>query len=365
VTIAVAIGQRLKSLRSRLEALELDLLLITHPPNVRYLSGFTGSLGYLLIGHDVAEIVGDSRYWLQMEEESAGFSLVRATQSGGLTGLLSDRLRASKARRVGFEADHLTIAMLESLKGGLANEAELVSTSGVVEALRARKDSSEVELLRRAADLASLAYNQVLPRIRPGLREKDLSRMLETAFIELGGKAAFETIVGSGPRGALAHAAPTDRVLRKGDLVVIDFGAELDGYHSDITRTLVLGHPDARQQAAVEAVAAAQASAMKMARSGLSTESLDRTTRDAVAEVVGEDGAFMHGLGHGIGLEVHEYPIMGRADGSVLEPGMVVTIEPGAYLAGFGGVRFEEMVLITDQGSELLTTASRQVIVEA
>jgi Xaa-Pro aminopeptidase len=363
VTTGPAIN-RLDALRGRLGALDLDLLFVSHRPNVRYLSGFKGSLGYLLIGLEVAEIMGDSRYWLQMEDEAGGFSLARATQSSGLTGMVADRIRALGRRRVGFEADHLTVAQLDLMRGSLGNEIELVATSGVVEALRARKDAWEVQRLRKAAETASLAFNQTLPRIRPGLREKDVRRMLETAFIELDARPAFETIVGSGPRGAFAHAAPTDRVLSLGDLIVIDFGVELDGYHSDMTRTVVLGQPQPRQQEAIDAVAAAQTSAIKMAHAGFSTESLDRSAREAVAEVVGHESAFQHGLGHGIGLEVHEYPIMGRPDGSMLESGMVVTIEPGAYIAGFGGVRLEEMVLIKEQDCEVLTNASRQVVID-
>ena len=355
---------RLDALRRRLEALGLDLLFVSHRPNVRYLSGFKGSLGYLLIGRSVAEIMGDSRYWLQMEEQAPTFSLVRAAQSGGLTKMVCERIRALGGHRVGFEAEHLTVAEVELLRRWLGDDIELTSTSGVVEALRARKDAWEIERLRQAAETASLAFNRTLPRVRPGLLEKDVRRMLETEFIEMGARAAFETIVGSGPRGALAHAAPTDRVLARGDLVVIDFGVELDGYHSDMTRTLVLGEPQARARDAIDAVAAAQSSAIKMARAGFSTEALDRSAREAVAEVVGQDGAFQHGLGHGIGLEVHEFPIMGRPDGSKLETGMVITIEPGAYLAGFGGVRFEDMVVIKEHGCEVLSSASRQVVVD-
>ena len=241
-------ARRLAQLRGRLIELELDGLVVTGSENVRYLSGFSGSLGYLVIGTAAAEIVGDSRYWIQMEAEAPGFTLVRSGPSHGLWALVSERLKASGFRRVGFESQKLTVDQHQRLRAALPSERTLVSTTGLIEELRIVKTPEEVELLRAVGSIAGRAFDRVRTAIRPGLRELDVAFLLEQTFRELGADGpAFESIVAAGERGALPHGRASDRVMQLGDMVVVDFGARAGGYHSDTTRTIVVGTPTAEQ----------------------------------------------------------------------------------------------------------------------
>ncbi len=354
--------RRLEPLRARLHQLGLEGLVVSAPANIRYLSGFTGSLAYLVVGQETAEILGDSRYWVQIEEQAAGFDLVRAGLSSRLFDLVPERITALGWRQVGFEAQHLTVAVHEALRAALDSRVRLEATSGIVEDLRIIKGPDEIQLLRTAAGISSRAFDRVAGALRPGLRERDVAFLLEQTFRELGADgAAFETIVAGGPRGALPHAQASERVLERGDLIVIDFGARAAGYHGDITRTIVLGEPTPEQQRALDAVRDGQAASLAATRPGARTDALDRIARETVTQAVGPQACFGHGLGHGIGLEVHERPRLAATDRTVLEPGMVITNEPGVYIPGWGGVRLEEMVLVTERGHEILSSATRQV----
>jgi Xaa-Pro aminopeptidase len=354
-------GRRLGVVRPRLKELELDGLIVSTPPNIRFLSGFSGSLGYLLIGAATADIIGDSRYWVQMEEEASAFSLVRAGASLGLWQLVAERIKAVGWRRTGFEAQHLTVDQYQRLGAALDEACVLVPTVGLVEGLRMVKTEQEVELLRQVAALAGRAFDHVRSAIRPGVRERDVAFLLEQTFHELGADGpAFETIVAAGERGALPHGRASDRLLERGDLVVIDFGARAGGYNSDTTRTIVVGEPTPDQSRLIEAVRLAQTESMALMRPGVAADAVDRRAREALAA---EAHAFQHGLGHGIGLAVHERPFLSPTDQTPLQPGMVITNEPGIYIPGWGGVRLEEMVLITDAGPQVLTPASTEVAV--
>jgi Xaa-Pro aminopeptidase len=349
-------ARRVAALRSRLVDLELDGVVVTSPENIRYLSGFTGSLGYLVIAATDAEILGDSRYWLQMEAEAPGFALVRSGPSHALWALVAERLTALGLRRVGFESQHLTVDQHRRLSASLPPERTLVATAGLIEELRIVKSAEEVDLLRAVASIAGRAFDRVLTAIRPGLRERDVAFLLEQTFRELGADgAAFETIVAAGERGALPHGRASDRVLDRGDMVVVDFGATAGGYHSDSTRTIVIGQPTREQVRVIEAVRQAQLASMAMMTAGATADAVDRRAREVLA---GEVHAFGHGLGHGIGLQVHERPFLSPTDHTALRAGMVITNEPGVYIPGWGGVRLEEMVLITENGPEVLTPAA-------
>jgi Xaa-Pro aminopeptidase len=357
---------RLQPLRRRLEELELDGLVVSGPANIRYLSGFTGSLGYLVIGQGAAEILGDSRYWVQMEEEAPGFMLVRSGLSSDVFSLVPDRLQAMEARRVGFEAQHLTVAAFEAMRGRLPDGIALKPTSGVVEELRMRKTPAEIERLRAVAGISSRAFDRIRGAVRPGLRERDLAFLLEQTFRELGADGpGFETIVASGERGALPHGLASDRVIDRGDMIVFDFGARAGGYCADISRTVVVGPPSAEQQRVIRVVQEAQTAAIAAMRPGATADAIDHIARQAVQEAVGAERAFGHGLGHGIGLEVHERPRLSPTDSTSLQPGMVITNEPGIYVPGWGGVRIEDMVLITETGQDVISSASREVTVGA
>ena len=352
-------ARRLAALRARLLDLELDGLVVTGPENIRYLSGFSGSLGYLVIGTTAAQIVGDSRYWIQMEAEAPGFTLVRSGASHGLWALVAERIQALGLGRVGFESQQLTVDQHQRLRTALPAELTLVPTAGLIEALRMFKTAEEVELLRAVASIAGRAFDRVRTAVRPGLRERDVAFLLEQTFHELGADGpAFETIVAAGERGALPHGRASDRVLERGDMVVVDFGARAGGYHSDTTRTIVLGKPTTEQSRVIEAVRQSQLDSMALMKPGVTADAVDRRAREALA---GEAHAFGHGLGHGIGLEVHERPFLSPSDQTTLQAGMVITNEPGIYVPGWGGVRLEEMVLITDDEPEILTPASREV----
>jgi Xaa-Pro aminopeptidase len=354
-------ARRVAALRRRLTELELDSLIVSAPQNVRYLSGFSGSLGFLLIAQGSMDILGDSRYWLQMEEEAPGFILVRAKASQGLWPAVAERVKALGLRRVGFEAQHVTVEQHERLRLELAAEATLTSTSGLVEELRMVKSPDEIERLRQVASIAGRAFDRVRTAVRPGLRERDVAFLLEQTFVELGADgAAFETIVAAAERGALPHGRASDRVLERGDMVVVDFGARGGGYNSDTTRTIVVGEPTPEQQRVIDAVHRAQAESIALMRPGVTADAVDQRARDVLA---GEAHAFGHGLGHGIGLLVHERPFLSTSDQTPLQEGMVITNEPGIYIPRWGGVRLEEMVLITNDGPQVLTPASHEVAV--
>src|ERR1700694_2777080 len=351
--------RRVAALRQRLLDLELDGLVVTTPENIRYLSGFSGSLGYLVIGKAASEILGDSRYWLQMEAEAPAFRLMPSGPSHGLWALIAERLKALGLRRVAFESQHLTFDQHQRLSAALPPEPTLVATAGLVEELRIVKEAEEVELLRAVASIAGRAFDRVRAAIRPGLRERDVAFLLEQPFRELGADGpAFETIVAAGERGALPHGRASDRVLERGDMVVVDFGATAAGYHSDTTRTIVLGEPSVEQARVIEAVRSAQLASMAMMKPGVAADAIDRRAREVLA---GEAHAFGHGLGHGIGLQVHERPFLAPTDHTALRAGMVITNEPGIYIPGWGGVRLEEMVLITDADPEVLTSAAWEI----
>ncbi len=339
-------ARRLAALRGRLVDLELDGMVVTTPENIRYLSGFSGSLGYLVIGRTDAEILGDSRYWIQMEAEAPGFTLVRSGPSHGLWALVAERLKALGLTRVGFESQHVTFDQHQRLSASLPPERALVATAALV-------------LLRAVSSIAGRAFDRVRAAIRPGLRERDVAFLLEQTFRELGADGpAFDTIVAAGERGALPHGRASDRVLDRGDMVVVDFGATAAGYHSDTTRTIVLGEPTTEQARVIEAVRQAQLASMALMKPGVAADAIDRRAREALA---GEEHAFGHGLGHGIGLQVHERPYLSPTDHTALRAGMVITNEPGIYIPGWGGVRLEEMVLITEDGPEVLTSASWEI----
>src|ERR1700716_3914998 len=352
-------ARRLATLRGRLVDLELDGLVVTGPENIRYLSGFSGSLGYLVIGTGAAEILGDSRYWLQMEAEAPGFTLVRTGPSHGLWALISHRIKALDLRRVGVESQLMTVDQHQRLTAALPPELTLVPTAGLVEELRIVKSAEEIALLRAVASIAGRAFDRVRSAVRPGLREREVAFLLEQTFRELGADGpAFETIVAAAERGALPHGRASDRVLERGDMVVIDFGATAAGYHSDTTRTIVVGEPTTEQARVIEAVRQAQLTSMALMKAGVAADAVDRRAREVLA---GEAHAFGHGLGHGIGLQVHERPFLSPTDHTALRPGMVITNEPGIYIPGWGGVRLEEMVLITDDKPEVLTSASWEI----
>lgn len=344
-------ASRLSDLRRELKKERLSALLVTGLPNVRYLTGFSGSSGALLVERREAHFLTDSRYLLQAGREVRGCRIVELHDS--LPESLAALLGRKRPRRVGFESRHISWALGRDLAAALPR-AELVATEGKVETLRMTKDAGEVALLRRAVRTAGEAYTRAA-RVLAGRTEEAVAAGLETAMRFGGAEAvAFPPIVASGRQGALPHATPGRRRIRGGALVVIDFGARFRGYHSDITRSRLPGKRERKAVDLYRIVAEAQRRAIAAVRPGVRARAVDEAARTVIAGA-GFGDCFGHGVGHGVGLEVHEAPTISPRSGDVLEEGMVFTVEPGIYVENFGGVRIEDMVLVTESGCEVLT----------
>ena len=351
-------ARRREAVASGLAARKLDAILISFSPNLRYLSGFTGSNGNLLVLEDRAILFTDPRYDFQAREEVT--CEVRIAKGPLLIDVVA-AIRRLGARRIGYEPARMTCDFFESLKGHLPMKASLIAANGWIEELRMIKSTPELELIRRSVATNSQAFERTVARMRPGIKEQDLAAELEYRMRRLGAeKPAFETIVAGGPRSALPHAQPTSDRLRPGGLVVVDMGAQQEGYCSDMTRMLFVGNPTAKVKRTYRAVLEAQLAAIDAVRAGVSTAHVDRQARK-VLKGYGLDRAFVHSTGHGLGLEIHEPPRLGKRDKGRLETGMAVTIEPGVYLEGFGGIRIEDTVVVTPTGCEILTPTSKEL----
>ncbi len=350
---------RLNRLRDKLQQNGLDTILISQPENRFYLSGFSGSAGYLVISQDHALIATDFRYFQQSERQAPDFQLVKM-QGGKPLGWLLEALSQTRPRRLGFEAEDVSFSFYTALKKALAGmpsdqRPRLMATRNLVESLRIVKDPSEMEEIQRAAAMADGALEKVVPGIEAGMTEKQVAWELEKAMREQGADAiSFETIVASGPNGALPHHRPGDRVIREGEPIVIDMGARVNGYCSDITRTVVVGTPDEKLKKVYDTVLGAQLTAIATVQSGMTGHDADGLAR-IVIDKAGYGDKFGHSLGHGIGLAVHESPIVGPRGSTTLEQDMVFTIEPGIYLPGWGGVRIEDMVVLENDKARVIT----------
>jgi Xaa-Pro aminopeptidase len=339
---------RVDSLRASLE----EPLLVTNGVNVRYLVGFSSSNAALFVEPDRVRLFSDFRY-AEAARAVEGVEFVETKRS--LVGALAELLEGT----VGFEADAVSYASWEVLRaGGL----ELVPRRGLVEALRAVKDESELEKTRRAGEITSEAYARFAEERFVGRTERELAWRLDELFHELGADApAFETIVASGPNAAKPHARPTDRTMEAGETVVIDAGAMVDGYNADCTRTFVTGPLPEELKAAYEATLEGQLAGLEAVRAGVTGVDADAAARDEI-EAAGLGEKFGHGLGHGVGLEVHEAPRLSRESTDTLAAGNVVTVEPGVYLEGLGGIRIEDLVVVTGNDPEVLTSFGKDLI---
>jgi Xaa-Pro aminopeptidase len=347
-------------LREALACKKLDALLVTHMPNVRYLCGFTGSAGVLLIGSRRSVFITDGRYREQAGEEVRGVRVW--VPKGGNLEAAAKAAGALQLKSLAIEADHMPVASRERLVKLLPHGTRVRSVSGAVEALRMIKDELEVELLRRAVLLASSLFKGVLRNIRPGTSELAVSAELEYAARQAGAEGmSFETIVAAGPRSALPHGRASMQPVPRTGFVVLDFGVILAGYCSDMTRTVHVGRPSARARAMYDAVLQAQQAGLEAVRPGTTANQVDLAAR-SVLRRAGFGGYFTHSTGHGVGLEIHEAPRLGKGQREFLRPGMVVTIEPGVYIPGLGGVRIEDMVAVTDSGHEVLTPTPKELI---
>lgn len=342
-------SQRRDNLRARIDAAGLDALLVTDLVNVRYLSGFTGSAAALLVFADerVAVLATDGRYRTQAAQQVPDLEIAIERAGGHY---LAGRAADAGVRRLGFESHVVTVDGFDALSAE-AGSAELVRASGTVEALRERKDAGEVALLRLACEAADAALTQLVERggLRPGRTERRVCRDLEALVLDHGADGvSFETIVAAGPNSAIPHHRPTDAVLAAGDFVKIDFGALVGGYHSDMTRTFVLGRAADWQLEIYQLVAAAQKAGRSALRAEVSLRDVDAAARQVIVDA-GYGDNFGHGLGHGVGLQIHEAPGINAMAAGRLLAGSVVTVEPGVYLPDRGGVRIEDTLVVAGE----------------
>ena len=351
---------RLQKLRQSLAQQELDAFIVSQPENRRYLSGFTGSAGWLLISASNAFLAVDFRYVEQAKKEAPDFDVIHV--KGDLANWLPNLASDSGFKKVGFEADDVPLAIYQQLckaAGDNDRQIQLFPTSGLVESVRAVKEPEEIELITEAVKLADAAFDHAKSAICPGVSEKEVAWALERFLRESGSEPMpFDIIVASGPNAALPHAKPSEKVILENESVVIDLGARVNGYCSDLSRTFFLGGEDKTFSKIYDIVLGAQLTALAAIASGISGDQADRLAR-AVVEQAGYSDAFGHGLGHGVGLGAHESPRLGPGSSDLLVDGMVFTVEPGIYIAGWGGVRIEDTVVMENGKVRALTRAEK------
>lgn len=352
-------ARRRDKLRRLLKKSSADACLITNPTNVTYLTGFTGDSTYLLVNQHIALLLSDTRYEEQLSEECPGVEICIRDSSLSMKELLDRELKRAKVRSIALESASISHQMWEGFSAALSS-IDLVPTENWVEDLRAVKDKHELEEIRRSIHLAERTFAVIRASLRGDQTEREIAHNLEHQIRLFGGvECAFEPIVGIGSRAALPHAVPTDRKVSESPFVLIDWGARAGLYTSDLTRVLVTSKTNAKFARIYETVLAAQLAAIREIRPGVRACDVDRAARKVI-EDAGFGRKFGHGLGHGFGLEIHEEPRMSPMNSSELKAGMVVTVEPGIYLPGWGGVRIEDDVLVTSDGHEVLTSVPKQ-----
>lgn len=350
--------ERREAVASGLAGHKLDALLVSGGPNLRYLSGFTGDNGYLLVLAGRTILFTDPRFAIQAAQEVT--CPVRIAKGPLVLDVLAAVKRAG-AKRLGYEPARMTCDAFEALQSRLPARASLHPVTGWVEGLRMIKSAEEIELIRRSVDTNSRAFEEAVKRVKVGMRESELAAELEYRMRRFGAeKPSFDTIVAGGARSALPHAQPTAAKLEGGQLVIVDMGAFQEGYASDMTRMLFLGKPSPKVKRAYAAVLEAQLAAIDAVHAGAPTARVDNAARRVLAGY-GLDQAFVHSTGHGLGLEIHEPPRIGKRDKGKLQTGMAVTIEPGVYIEGWGGIRIEDTVVVTEQGCEILTPTAKEL----
>jgi Xaa-Pro aminopeptidase len=360
----VDIAGRARRLRARFADAGIDALLVTRLPNVRYLTGFTGSAALLLVGPDELVFVSDGRYGEQAAEQlgAAGVNArieIRTVQADQRAALAD---AAKRFARLGLEAHGVTWAQQRAFAGEWFPAAELVATEHLVEELRRVKDAGELARIRTACAMADEAFAVVTATFSDAPTERDVALALDLEMRRRGASGvSFDPIVASGPNGAKPHARPSDRRILPHELVVLDFGCVVDGYCSDMTRTVSVGDPGAEARRVYDVVLDSQQTGRAAVRDGVDCAAVDKACRDVIV-AAGWGDAFVHGTGHGVGLEIHEAPRVAATARDTLASGYVVTVEPGVYLSGVGGVRIEDTVVVTDEGAEALTASPKELV---
>jgi Xaa-Pro aminopeptidase len=351
---------RLKRLRYALETAGADAFLETHLPNIYYLCGFSGDSGALLVDSASATLFSDGRFTIQAKEETRGIRV--QIHKGPLLEAVGSHLRGRKRQKIAVSPSRITLAGWKALRKTAGGNLKWVAVDGIVESLRAVKDATEIDRIRDAARLGSQVMEETIRLVRPGVTELDIAAEIGYRMRRKGASGeSFEAIVAAGPRSALPHARPTTRRIGKNELVVLDLGAILRRYCSDLTRTVHVGKASRRVRQWYQAVLDAQAAARDALKSGATCGAIDAAARNVLQRK--ELGRyFVHSTGHGIGLEIHEAPRIARDQKKLLETGNVVTLEPGVYVEGVGGIRIEDDALVTPGGAEILTTAPREFL---
>lgn len=351
---------RIQRLRGSLKTEGLDAFFVSGPENRRYMSGFTGSAGVLIITAERALLATDFRYYEQVKMQAPDFELVEVT--GAMPKALAAQAQALQLHRIGFESQNVTVETWQQWQAEMP-DVEWVATKGLVESLRMVKDEAEIALIEEAVHIADAAMTHIMAWMRPGVTERQVAWELEVHMRTHGAeKPSFTLIVGSGPNGAMSHAVTSDRPIALGDPVVIDMGAMVQGYCSDLTRSFCLGQASDEYLAIWHTVLQAQESAEKAIQPGLAGVEADAIARRIIYGA-GYEGKFGHGLGHGVGLAIHEEPRAGMTSTDILAPGHILTVEPGIYVPGWGGVRIEDMVVVTETGCRILTQCPKMPII--
>ncbi len=349
-------SHRIAAVRKKLSRLKADAFLCSGLSNVRYLTGYTGSAGMVLISAEGAWFFTDFRYQTQAKEQVQGYDILISKR--GLSDKAAQVARKKKLKRVAFEAAHVTVATHEAMMKQF-KEVELVPSKNVVEDLRAVKEETEIATIRKAVEIADKAFTYIVGQLKPGRVEREVALEIEEYMIGQGADGlSFDAIVASGERSALPHGKASAKKLAAGDLITFDFGCKYQGYCSDLTRTVCLGKPTREQQKIYRIVLDAQKKAEEVISAGVSCKAVDAVARNYIKEQGYKDN-FGHSLGHGVGIDIHEAPGLSWRGKGKLKPGQVVTVEPGVYIEGWGGVRMEDMVVVTQNGADILTRAPK------
>ncbi|MDR7314616.1 M24 family metallopeptidase [Brevibacillus nitrificans] len=353
--------EKLKKLRQQFEAAGIDGMLVTNGQNRRYLTNFTGTYGVVLISQGQAKLLTDFRYTAQAQAQATDFEIVFLAAKESVYSEVARIAKEMGITKLGFEEENLTYSLHRKYEEAV--KGELVATSGVIEGLRMIKTAEELGKIRTAAQIADAAFAHITSFLRPGITELDVSNELEMFMRKQGASgSAFDMIIASGHRSALPHGVASEKVIQSGDMVTMDFGALYQGYRSDITRTVAVGNPSDQLKEIYQIVLEARNRAVAGIRPGISGKEADAFARDFITEQ-GYGERFGHGMGHGVGLDIHEEPFMSTRCTAILQPGMVLTVEPGIYLPEIGGVRIEDDLVVTEVGNEVLTHSPRDLIV--
>ena len=348
-----------EKVRNILTGRSLDAVLISDGYNMRYISGFSGGDGYVYLTHQRKVILTDSRYTIQAEEESNGFEILEV--NGAYEDVLCRLLAEDNVLTLGFEAEDIRYNDYIRFRDALGS-TELVPVGDELTRLRCVKEAWELDRIQKAEQIGDLAFDKILNIIKPGMTELEVAAHLEFIMKEKGAeRLSFDTIAASGVHSAMPHAVPTDKRIEPGDFLTMDFGCVYQGYCSDMTRTIVVGKADRKQKEVYRTVLEAQTAALSYIRAGLTGRDIDRAARDIIYRA-GYEGCFGHGLGHSVGLFIHENPRLSPREDAVLQAGMIETVEPGIYIRGFGGVRIEDLVVVTEDGCINFTGSPKELI---